>query len=111
MSGEVFLPCWVCQVFTLHYLLFDRNAKTMLILSDEYWSAVTSDKFCDQTAIRICKRMPKDILQSADVVNECISHVQFLTKGKYLLRIRAWFNIMETAQGENEIPTCLGFPK
>ena len=23
MSVEVFLPGWICQVFTLHYLLFD----------------------------------------------------------------------------------------
>ena len=28
---------------------------------------------------------------------------------KYLLGIRAWFDITETAQGENEIPTCIGF--
>ena len=70
MSDEVFLPCWICQVFTLHYLIFDGNAKTMMIFSDGYWSAVTSDKFCDQTAIRIGKRMPKGILRSADLVNE-----------------------------------------
>ena len=68
MSDEVFLPCWICQVFTLHYLIFDGNAKT--ILSDGYWSAVTSDKLCDQTAIRIGKGMPKGILRSADLVNE-----------------------------------------
>ena len=47
-------------------LLFDGNAKTMLILSDGYWSAVTSDKFCDQAAIRIGKGVPKGILRSAD---------------------------------------------
>ena len=62
MSGEVFLPCWICQIFLLHYLLFDGNAKTMLILSDGYWSAVTSDMFCDHTAIKIGKRVPKGIL-------------------------------------------------
>ena len=28
---------------------------------------------------------------------------------KYLLGIRAWFNITETAQGENEIQICIGF--
>ena len=82
MSDEVFLPCWICQVFTLHYLLFDGNAKTMLILSDGYWSAVTSDRFCDQTAIRIGKGVPKGILRSAELVNECVSHVQFLIDGK-----------------------------
>ena len=79
---EVFLPYWICQIFTLHSLLFKGNATTMLILSDGYWSAVISDKFCDQTAIRICKGVPKGILRSADLVNECISHVQFLIDGK-----------------------------
>ena len=54
----------------------------MLILSDGYWSAVTSDKFYDQTAIRITKVVPKDILRSAELVNECISHVQFLIDGR-----------------------------
>ena len=82
MSDEVFLPCWICRVLLLHYLLFDGNTKAMLILSDGYWSAVTSDKFCGQTAIRIGKGVPKDILRSADLVNECISHVQFLIEGK-----------------------------
>ena len=82
MSNEVFLLCWVCQVFPLHYLLFDGNVKTMLILSDGYCSAVTSDKFCDQTAIRNSKGVPKDILRSAELVNECISHVQFLINSK-----------------------------
>ena len=82
MSDEVFLPCWICQVFTLHYLLFDRNAKTVFILSDGYWSSVSLDKFCDQTAIRIGKGVPKVILRFADLVNECISHVQFLLEGK-----------------------------
>ena len=62
MSDEVFLPCWICQVFTLHYLLFDGNAKTMLILFDGYLNAFTSDKFCDQTAIRVSDGVPKDIL-------------------------------------------------
>ena len=76
VSDEVFLHCWICQV------LFDGNAKTMLILPDGYWSAVTSDKFCDQTAIRIGKGVLKGTLQSADLVNECISHVQFLIDGK-----------------------------
>ena len=57
------------KVFTLHYLLFDGNAKTMLILSDGYWRAVTSNKFCDETAIRIGKEVPKGILRSADLVN------------------------------------------
>ena len=93
MSDGTFLSCWICQVFTLHYLLFDGNATTMLILSDGHWSAVTADRFCDQTAIRISKGEPKGILRSADIVNECISHVQFLIEGKYLLRIRSWFNI------------------
>ena len=82
MSDEVFLPCRIYQVFTLHYLLFDGNARTMLILSDGYWIAVTSDKFCDQTAIRISKGVPKDILRSAELVNECILHLQFLVEGK-----------------------------
>ena len=52
-------------------------------LSDGYWSAVTSDsdKLCDQTAIRISKGVPKDILRSAELVKECISHVQFLIDG------------------------------
>ena len=77
MRDEVFLPCWI-----LHYLLFDGNAKTVLIWSDGYLSAVTSDKLCYQTAIRIGKGMPKAILRSADLVNECISHVQFLIDGK-----------------------------
>ena len=27
VSDEVFLPCWICQVFTLHYLLFDGNER------------------------------------------------------------------------------------
>ena len=54
----------------------------MLILSDGYWSAVTSDKFCDQTAIRIGKGVPRGILRFADLVFECISHVQFLIEGK-----------------------------
>ena len=54
----------------------------MLILSDGYWTAVTSDTLYDQTAIRIGKRVPKGILRSADLVNECISHVQFLIEGK-----------------------------
>ena len=53
----------------------------MLILSDGYWSAVTSDKFCDQTALRISKEMPEDILRSAELVNECISYEQFLIDG------------------------------
>ena len=82
MSDVVFLPCWICQVFTLHYLLFDGNAKTMLILSDGYWSVFTSDKFCDQTAIITSKGVPKVTLRSAEFVNECISHVQFLIDGK-----------------------------
>ena len=82
MSDKVFLPCWIFQVFTLHYLLFGGNAKTMLILSDGYWSAVTLDEICDQTAIRIGKGVPKGILRSADLVNECISYVQFLIEGK-----------------------------
>ena len=55
----MFLPCWICQVTILHYLLFDGNAKTMLIYSDGYLSAVTSDKLCDQTASRIGKGVPK----------------------------------------------------
>ena len=59
-------------VFTLHYLLFGGIAKTMLLLSDGYWSAVRSDKFCDQTAIRIGKGVPKGIQRSADLVNECL---------------------------------------
>ena len=75
-SDVVLLHCWICQV------LFDGNAKTMLILPDGYCSAVTSDKFCDQTAVRNGKGVLKDILQSADLVNECISHVQFLIDGK-----------------------------
>ena len=54
----------------------------MLILSDGQWSAVTSDTFCDQTVIRIGKRVPKGLLRSADLVNECISHVQFLIDGE-----------------------------
>ena len=84
MSDEEFLPCWICQVhvFTLHYLLLDGNVKTMFILSDGQWSAVTSDTFCDQTVIRIGKGVPKGLLRSADLVNECISHVQFLIEGK-----------------------------
>ena len=105
---SIFLPCWICQVFPLHYLVFDGDTNTTLILSDGYWSAVTSDKV---TAIKIGKGVPKCILRSADLVIECISHVQFLIEGKYLLRIRAWFNITETALGENEIPTRLGIPK
>ena len=63
------------------YSHYDGNAKTMLILSDGYWSAVTSDKFCDQTALRISKEMPEDILRSAELVNECISYEQFLIDG------------------------------
>ena len=82
MGDEVFLPCWICRVFTLHYLLFDGNAKTMLNLSDGYWTVVTSDTFCDQAAIRIGKGVPKGIHRTADLVNECISHVQFLIEGK-----------------------------
>ena len=58
-EDEVFLPCWICQVFTLHYLLFDGNATTMLILSDGYWTAVTSDTLCDQSPIRIGKGVLK----------------------------------------------------
>ena len=54
----------------------------MLILSDGYLSAVTSDKFCDQTAIRISKGVPKDKLRSAELVNEYISRLQFLIDGK-----------------------------
>ena len=81
-EDEVILSCWICQVFTLHYLLFDGNATMMLILSDGYWTAVTSDTLCDQTAIRIGKGVPKGMLRSADLVNECISHVQFLIEGK-----------------------------
>ena len=50
----------------------DGNAKTMSILSDGYWSAVTSDKLCDQTAIRIGKGVPKGMLRSADMVCECL---------------------------------------
>ena len=61
-------------------LIFDGNAKTMLILSGGYWSAVTSDKFCDQTAIRIGKGVPKGIQRSAELVNVCIA--QFLIDGK-----------------------------
>ena len=53
----------------------------MLILSDVYWSAFTSDTFCDQTASRIGEGVPKGTLRSADLVNECISHVQFLIDG------------------------------
>ena len=60
VSDEVFLHYWICQA------LFDKNAKTMLILPDGYWSAVTSDKFCDQTAIRIGKAVLKGKLRSAD---------------------------------------------
>ena len=41
-----------------------------------------SDKFYDQTAIRIGKWVTKVILRSADLVNKCISHVQFLIEGK-----------------------------
>ena len=56
----------------------------MLIVSDGYWSTVTSDRFCDQTAIRIGKGVPKGVLRYADMVlvNKCISHVQFLIEGK-----------------------------
>ena len=36
----------------------------------------------DQTAIRTGKGVPKGILRSADLVNECISHVQFMIDGK-----------------------------
>ena len=54
-EDEGFLICWICQVFTLHYLLFDGNATTMLILSDAYWSAVTSDKFCDQLPLELAR--------------------------------------------------------
>ena len=82
VSDEVFLPCWIYQAFTLHYLLFDGNAKTMLNLSDGYWSAVTPEKLCDRTAIRIGKGVPKGILLSAELVNECIPHVHFLIDGK-----------------------------
>ena len=64
-------------MFTLHYILFDGNAKTMLILSDGYWSEVTSEKLCDQTAIRI-----KGILRSAELVNYCIPYVQLLVDGE-----------------------------
>ena len=70
MGDEVFLPCWICQVFTLHYLFFDGNAKSKLILSNGYWSVVIFDKFCEQTAIRICKGVSKGIVRSADLVNE-----------------------------------------
>ena len=60
----------------------------MLIVSDGYWSAVTSDRLCDQTAIRIGKRVPKGVLRSADLVlvNECISYVQCLIEGKVSTR-------------------------
>ena len=73
VSDEVFLPCRICQLLTLNYLLFGENAKTMLILSDGYWSAVTSDKLCGQTAIRIGKGVPKCMLRSPNLVNECFS--------------------------------------
>ena len=63
-------------ISSTYYLMEIPN--TMLILSDGYWSAVTSDTFCNQTAIRIGKGVPKGVLQSADLVNECISHEQFL---------------------------------
>ena len=82
MRDEVFPPCSICHVFTLHYLLFDGNAKTVLIWSDGYCSEVTSDKLCYHTTIRIGKGVPKGILRSADLVNECISHVLFLIDGK-----------------------------
>ena len=32
--------------------------------------------------LAICKGVPKGILRSADLINECISHVQFLIDGK-----------------------------
>ena len=41
-----------------------------------------TDTFCDQTAIRLSKWVLKGIRRSADLVNECISHVQFLINGK-----------------------------
>ena len=81
VSDEEFLPCWTCQVFTLHYILFGGNAKTTLILSDGYRRAVTSDKFCEQTAIEIGKGVLKGILRSADLVNECIYMYSFWLMG------------------------------
>ena len=41
-----------------------------MILSDGYWNAASSDKSCDQTAIRIGKGALKGIILSADLVNE-----------------------------------------
>ena len=35
----------------------------------------------------------------------------FLLMGMYLLRIRAWYNITDTAQGGNKIPTSFGFQR
>ena len=69
VSDEVFFPCCICQLFTLHYLLFDVNAKSMLILSNGYWSVVIFDKFCEQSAIIISKGVPKGIIRSANLVN------------------------------------------
>ena len=57
----------------------------MLILSDGYWNAVSSDAFCDQIVIIISKGL-KCILLSANLVNEGLSAsqslVQFLIDGR-----------------------------
>ena len=81
--------------------------KTMLILFDGYWNAVSSEKFCDQTAIRIRKGAIKGILLSADLVNKWITAfpITCIYSGSVC------FNTTETAQGENEIPTSHGFQR
>ena len=78
---------------------------TMLVLSDGYWNEVLSDKFL-LNCHYIGNGALKGILLSADLVMSGSSpsqlHVQFLIDGKYVLSIRARFNITETAQAENE---------
>ena len=66
MSDVVCLPCWLLPGIHITLLIIDGNAKTMLLLPDGYLSTVTSDKFCDQTAIRNGKGVPKGIQRSAD---------------------------------------------
>ena len=79
--------------------------KTMLILFDGYWNAVLSEKLL-LNCHYIGNGALKVILLSADLVMSGSSptkpHVQFLIDVKYLLRIRAWFHITETAQAEHE---------
>ena len=82
MSDEVFLPCWISQVFIycLTYYSMEMPRQCLFCLMD---TGVQLHQ------IRSVIKLPLELERgaqrhttSADSVNECISHVQLLMEGK-----------------------------